>query len=635
MSTAAAAAPPLSPFPPSPHKPNPHPYAIKTTSTGVLSRSNSSGHATPSTRHHYVPPPPRSPKRTSKERSSEYRGHRYSKSLTGSDIDFPPSPSPSESAQPLPGPPSPTRSQRSISEDGASIGSPHRRTKRADTLPSLRLSETGTDTGDDEGVGLGLGLGIGLLGGEDLPSNPKTWTPSQLSTYLVTALRVRGADTSSAPIAAPVARDIAAWVRKESITGRTFLRWRAEDLELLGINTLWRTALLNAARNLRQNVLRGRIWGTSPPGSPSPPASPSPAHPFSSDLYASSSSSVDLSHISTSPRRRLRARGVGRVKGLVDKWEKESAGSESDADSPTKLSFDLPPTQENDTVRVALPPPPAHAPTNEEDEPSMEELLAAMPEASTGSWGARAWEAMDVGATVKHIGEQETGDTVVVRREGSGSGSSGKRLGSSGRVKTNGGADRRIVTAVFVPSAMTAEEERAHGETGAIADAKEKEEVIERLESVLEREVRGSREMLEAFRRRLEEVEARVREMEADEDTGVRAFDARLAAVEARYQATLEEERRRWETERTALEAMLTAAHATPPESTPESSSETHERRDDPDDAIAESSRQGSARFVPPSVVSDLPSYVLLVGLGVCAVVFKVVLRRVVAGRKS
>ena len=29
----------------------------------------------------------------------------------------------------------------------------------------------------------------------------------------------------------------------------------------MGVNNLWREALLNASRNLRQNVLKGRIWG--------------------------------------------------------------------------------------------------------------------------------------------------------------------------------------------------------------------------------------------------------------------------------------------------------------------------------------------------------------------------------------
>ena len=62
---------------------------------------------------------------------------------------------------------------------------------------------------------------------EDLPHNPKTWTPSQLSVYLTAALHV----WSGARLPERVARDITAWVRREVVTGRTFLRWTDDDLQ--------------------------------------------------------------------------------------------------------------------------------------------------------------------------------------------------------------------------------------------------------------------------------------------------------------------------------------------------------------------------------------------------------------------
>lgn len=87
---------------------------------------------------------------------------------------------------------------------------------------------------------------------EDLPSNPKAWNHHELAKYLSTVLRVKSA---------PVANDIARFVKEKRMTGRVFLRLTEEDLEEYGLNKLWRAALLTASRNLRQNVLKGRIWG--------------------------------------------------------------------------------------------------------------------------------------------------------------------------------------------------------------------------------------------------------------------------------------------------------------------------------------------------------------------------------------
>ena len=99
-----------------PIKPNPHPYAISTTSTGVLSRSNSSGRNLAASRHHYVPLPPSPTKRESK-------AHRPTKSLTSA-----PSFPSLESPKPLPVPPEFTgKAQRPM------------RT-RAETLPAMSLT---------------------------------------------------------------------------------------------------------------------------------------------------------------------------------------------------------------------------------------------------------------------------------------------------------------------------------------------------------------------------------------------------------------------------------------------------------------------------------------------------------------
>lgn len=235
-------------------KPNAHPYPIKTTSTALLSRSNSSPHGNPDVsaagRHNYVPSSP-SPKNKGGERTGMMaRGgrHRYSRSLTDEDprpLPIPPSRSPSRS---------PTRSpqdnifpigRQEVQQNtypgnkpfarptidpftdfvGPSMGvvspiaPPSRKSKRADTLPfSVSLPEPT----------------VSPL--EILPPNPKEWSPAQLSTYLSTALRFKsnnGTTGGETLVQVPprVVDDIAAFVRNKRINGRRFLRWDEDDLE--------------------------------------------------------------------------------------------------------------------------------------------------------------------------------------------------------------------------------------------------------------------------------------------------------------------------------------------------------------------------------------------------------------------
>jgi hypothetical protein len=175
-------------------KPNPHPYAIKTTHTALLSRSNSSGHNTLS--QYFYTPPTGTPPRRPTDRRHEHRVPRYSTGLAGA---LPP---------PLPFPmSSPSHDQHSQSDCHPSHSRP-----RADTLPTYLAGSSGALLTESE---------------KDLPLNPKTWVPSQLSVYLTTALRVRSCDR----VPERVARDIALWVRREGVNGRTFMRWTDEDLK--------------------------------------------------------------------------------------------------------------------------------------------------------------------------------------------------------------------------------------------------------------------------------------------------------------------------------------------------------------------------------------------------------------------
>lgn len=175
--------------------PDSHPYAIRSTASGLLTRSNSTtsrgSHA-----HTYIPTSP-----------SPNSKHRYTKSEATSNR----SSIVAESPRPLPIPPSmesPTKDGFSSSEDTRPLTY---RTKRADTLPSLPPLSSPVKM-------------------DDLPSNPKVWSTSQLASYLITALRVKSSDTI--PVPAPIARDIALFIKEARLTGRAFIKLTEEDLDM-------------------------------------------------------------------------------------------------------------------------------------------------------------------------------------------------------------------------------------------------------------------------------------------------------------------------------------------------------------------------------------------------------------------
>ena len=69
----------------------------------------------------------------------------------------------------------------------------------------------------------------------------------------------------------PVRADITTFIRSSRLSGRTFLRLREADLDELGINIRWRTALLEARGVLRRESLGGRVlWGFEGAGSAAP-----------------------------------------------------------------------------------------------------------------------------------------------------------------------------------------------------------------------------------------------------------------------------------------------------------------------------------------------------------------------------
>lgn len=627
-------------------KPNPHPYAIRTTSTGILTRSNSSGHNTAVSRHHYIP--------LSSSSKEVRKRHRYTKSLT-QELTFE-----IETPSPLPVPSTFTGNARGQSRPGWN--------------GSIRSSRLVQDS---------VFLSAATL--EELPSNPKLWTTSQLSVYLGTALRVPTDDATSDSLAVSDVAEIIAFVKESNINGRIFLRLIGEDLDKYvhnnslrigysylsrrGITPAWRDALLAASRNLRQNVIKGRIWGGDAdfPETPSPTL---PSHPFSSALYNSSSSSIDLTDEEEDSYKQRRRRR-GRVYGMVQSFERSgsfSSESSVEEDSEDRKDGglwlqDSPSTEEPVLMSpvdepLPLAPPPINVPTVEE--PTVEALLAETD--ISGTWGARAWEAFDVapGVTVKRVEESPACDSDIradtISRLQTMAAFGSARSAKSVRLP-KGKQDRRVITAIFAPPVPETVDDTSSDavapsvlDIDALSDAKdprfepaptqattELQEVVQVAtprELDLEAELAETRALVHAFRVRLEDVERRVADLEAEVQLN----------EEARHKLAV-------------LEANLVnagTAHAADastdgePDYVPGHETDTSTLLEVDDDMVDDTKvhrpldlvvRETQARGAPapdpvndPSTVSELPHYVLLVGLGVCAVVLRVIVRRA-AGR--
>ena len=455
----------------------------------------------------------------------------------------------------------------------------------------------------------------------------------------------------------------------------------------LGVNTLWRSALLAAARSLRQNILYGRIWG-NPPSDPEQEQEQARAHdgsPFGATLYTLSSSSLDLpltggdadAGCSRHPTQRLRN---GRVRGMVDKWERESAGSrsstrrsnsscsrsDSESDNGSELGEgEMAAGEDVDFPKALISAPPDDgkgAVPAAGDEPSIEDLLASeLAAPKPGSWGARAWEELDSGTTMRRV---DPHDTVVQRHDISGSAGAGVgnatnfgtlskhggRANNSGsrRVRGTNKEDprltRRTATDIFpvLPDMMStpalAEAEvqanmqtETKEEAEAMVAEAEAEVELKASELALEGAMRDTRAMLEEFRRRLVEVESRVSAMEAEEKQ--RAHIAPQQQMQPSQAISVAAK----DTHDKAVETFLPSkagaiSENVPVEVSADAPTNTDESKVRGHDASGVCADGHVARHVvdlEPTTMSDLPSYVLLVGLGVCAVVLKVALKGV------
>jgi hypothetical protein len=299
-----------------------------------------------------------------------------------------------------------------------------------------------------------------------------------------------------------------------------------------------------------------------------------------------------------------------------------------------------------------------------DDEPTIETLLASELAPTLPTWGARAWEELDSGTTVRRI---EPHDTVVQRHDISGSagtdvvsasyfgilskhgGGANNLNSSSRRVRGTNKEDPRLAQrtaadifavlpdTVSAPALVEAEvQANMQAETKEDAEATvanaEAEAELKASELALEGEMRYTHAMLEEFRRRLAEVESRVSAMEAEEKQR-----AHVSPQQQQKQPSQKISAAAKDMHDNEVEALLPRKAGAISESDPSIAAEVPvDATTDADESKVRDNDTGvcadghvTHHVLEPTTVSDLPSYVLLVGLGVCAVVFKVVLKRV------
>ncbi|ORY25188.1 hypothetical protein BCR39DRAFT_545010 [Naematelia encephala] len=209
---------------PSYQQKNYHPYLIQSTSSSLLTRSNSS------------PAPP-----------ANYLGkHKSSRSMSSlahktQDQDG----AQEEDRGGYTGTPT---SRRSLDSPSRPMMLP-----RSGTFPSLPIESSSRDK---------LGSVV------ELPLDPKSWTPSELARYLAQTLRTGGIDGTSQVLPAPLVEDIKSWVLRHQVTGRKFIRGNSEGWTSSARPPPFLPLLLTISRRLRRASLQGRNTMDESPNAP-------------------------------------------------------------------------------------------------------------------------------------------------------------------------------------------------------------------------------------------------------------------------------------------------------------------------------------------------------------------------------
>ena len=413
-------------------------------------------------------------------------------------------------------------------------------------------------------------------------------------------------------------------------------------------------------------MIKGRIWGPDSDTSPSAALSPPlPSQPFSPlyDSY-SSASSVEFTDeeedVAIKKKRKVR----GRVLGMVRSFERSgSFSSASDVDEDEERVNhstikhwwgDRSAPGEVIVSPTSEAPPESSLPPQSDpfvEEPTVESLLA---EAETkDSWGARAWEQFDVdsGVTVKRVEDPTLDEKPDALSDGV---TLEDRMPSIMRCSPlKRQQDRRVVTAVFAPTADDKEDAGLDASRLSVQDAPPTPSLVQEQAiqvatdnderqaiASLAADLRETRSMVDALKTRLEVVETKVTELEEAAANRHREERAKSCAT-AEVQATPPD------LPASSSEPLMPNLSRIPSLLTPSalfalgtSLVPSIVRRAIPHSLLPSTTRSRPAsrsrrQSEPkePSSMSELPHYMLLVGLGVCVVVLRVVLKKAAARR--
>lgn len=577
MATATSA-----PQPPTPKRErvnsNDHPYAIKTTSTALLTRSNSTGNR-PQSAHSYTPisPSPSSP--------SMKGYHRATRSLSNA--------SASDLPKPLPMPPSPGTPVRFANgAGGGDTSDSETGIRRSSTLPMLSSSPA---DGESPSVAKLLAL----------PENPKLWTPSHLANYLTSTLRFK----QDANLPDRIAQDLSHFVYEHKLTGRVFLRLTETDLNDMGVNPLWRDALLTSSRSLRKRVLQGRIWGF---GSPVADAEMKRARRFPSTVDESENENdgeEPSSPVRPTNAGHVRVDSTGRVRAMAASFERTASTGSSDGghaprtpSSHTRVDTGGSHEAEEEILSAS------DVSDIELTEEEAAQLLAEQDAAKAGAPMPQTPEPIpvpDVAIVVEPEGDGELSVEQLLAADGA---SAWEDADNEGDGDANGTAKRLVPTLKEITPTSRAGSRKGTGRSrpatigrknGApLADLFRPEPPVSPAPPA---EPAATAEEVAALRARVAELESRIEQIaQREAETRRLLEEARAAQLQleiAHVQAELAREQREQE--------------------------EAHEKE--------ERAREEHGMLAPS--IGQLPTYAVLVGVGLCAVIVRSVLRKFAVGR--
>ena len=490
----------------------------------------------------------------------------------------------------------------------------------------------------------------------------------------------------------------------------------------MGINNLWRETLLSASRNLRQNVLKGRIWGIEDDDV----LGPTRILPYR-NAYSSSTSSIDeeLESEDTTPHKAGGRERKGRVRGLVASLERaSSSGSGFSNHGSSTSEGDVVPAWVDEEASFAsgseaseveerkaravtkkriFPEVPAlvtNAPqkaqispvnvTSPEEGPSVEELVASS--SLSGSWGAKAWEDVNIGETVKHIGIEHGsnnaddhddifGSVDVASRSSSGKLSDGRKEDARKRIKDifarplpprplpsppKSGACSPLLPAPSTHVSAKKTDRSTQVDSGSLVSA----EIQDRAQDAADvtsaedsEKLRQALSLLEQYKKQLSELEEKISLLEleqrrenAEQARGAIVREHRSQAIETDALSTLSSAPAPTGSQITESRISVAANIETASHESPASRSGLPDEcgvdstrsllhsslsAEDSDESASPRPSSGPAWHGRPfdnlewdPVENGITSYVLMVGVGVCAVVLSTILKRL-AGKKS